>query len=933
MITASSVDFAPATATDVQVRVGSTVRIDLALDLEQTHTQIEVTAGMIDALLPASSNVVGEQVFNDLPINGRRFHDFALLTPGVQVSRAAGHLSFSAQRGIYTNVSVDGTDYNQAFFGGIQGGERAGSAMTLPQSAIQEFQAVTSGFTAEYGRTTAGVVNVSTKSGNNEFHGDGFFQRRHPTLGLVDPFGAKVLEDLRQFGGAVGGALKRDVAFWFFAIERQMSTSPRYVEFPLLDRADRNRGPEAFDYFDSLEEPFESTNDALALTPRLDYQFRNGSQLMARYNYSNGTGVNAVSIGGPKHPRTTDALSNNGTEENSIHFLTTQLTSILAPNIFNHLRFSITREQRPRFANREQPGVSTAIGNFGTRPFLPTIETDVRPLINNSLILQAGSHGIKVGGSFDRVWIDDVFGNNQFGTFMLFTSDPDDVLDILTPGGRIANRFDAPGLYARQMGNTIGMQSLGHGSLYVQDSWRALPGLTLDLGFRWEGQFNQTPRLGNDLLVDRVRETAFPFGSVDPTFLPDSTRQWMPRIGFAYSPPGLSGRFVLRGSAGVFHAVTPPVFFNAATKAFRDPPFNLSVSLPTTAPTIYEQFLQVGIDLNDHALDELPIFSREAIAAVLDGDSLQGAGPTTVHHDFRNPRSVKFNLAMEYGLTGQMVVGLQWMRHRTSFLHGLRDYNLPVAVVRDNDPTRIPFYDVRHRPSPELGPVLVIESLGHADYDGFTTNWKYQGSRTQFAAHYTYAQAHSSDVNEGYFWEPQYSDHAFPQNGYGPSDLDMRHQLTAHAVADLPAGFVWSAILRATSGPPLNPSAGLDLNGDRFAFDRALAAPGRYLGRNSFRNRGMRNVDMRVLREFPLAESTRLEISVELFNVLHLDNVEYGGFNRIYGAGLDPLTGASLGPNPSFGRLRSSTGGYDRNNSQVFGTGPFQVQLGARFHF
>ena len=101
------------------------MRIDVRLDIEQAYTEIEVTAGMIDALLPASSNVVSDRVFNDLPINGRRFHDFALLTPGVQISRAAGHLSFGAQRGIYTNVSVDGTDYNQAFFGGDTG-RRAG---------------------------------------------------------------------------------------------------------------------------------------------------------------------------------------------------------------------------------------------------------------------------------------------------------------------------------------------------------------------------------------------------------------------------------------------------------------------------------------------------------------------------------------------------------------------------------------------------------------------------------------------------------------------------------------------------------------------------------------------------------------------------------------------------------------------------------------
>ena len=266
LVTATSPDFAPATADGITVRVGSAVQVDLELALEATYVQVEVSASMLDAMLPASSNTVASQTFNELPINGRRFHDFALLTPTVQVSPASGQLSFAAMRGIYTNVMVDGADYNQSFFGGIQGGERASHAITVPQSAVQEFQAITSGFTAEYGRTISGVVNVSTKSGGSEPHGDAFYQIRHPRLGRNDPFGAKVLQKLQQFGGSVGGPIRSDRAFWFFAIERQASVSPHYVEFPSLASADRERGPEAYDYFKSLEVPFDATNDALALT-------------------------------------------------------------------------------------------------------------------------------------------------------------------------------------------------------------------------------------------------------------------------------------------------------------------------------------------------------------------------------------------------------------------------------------------------------------------------------------------------------------------------------------------------------------------------------------------------------------------------------------------------------------------------------------------
>lgn len=932
LVTASSPDFAPSTAQGVVVGVGRAVRVDLVLDVETTYTRVEVSAALLDAILPANSNVVASRTFSDLPINGRRFHDFALLTPTVQVSPAAGHLSFGAQRGVYTNVMVDGTNYNQAFFGGIQGGERAGSAMTVPQSAIQEFQAVTSGFTAEYGQTISGVINVSTKSGANSLHGDAFYQLRHPRLGLPDPFGAKVLERLAQYGGSAGGPARRDTAFWFFAFEQQRSDSPRYVEFPLLEQADRSSGPEAYDYFRSLEHPFTATNDAVALTPRMDYQFREGSQLMVRYNYSRSEAVNEVSIGDATFARTTQALSANGTEQDSIHYATGQLTSVLSPEVVNQLRFTVTRERRPRLANGAAPHVGTRLGSFGTQTYLPTVETDIRPVLSDSLMIHAGAHDLKVGGMFDRVHIDDMFGANQFGTFYLFDSDPDRILDILTPGGQIANRFDAPGIFLRQIGNTLGEQRLGHAAAYFQDSWRVAEGFTLDLGFRWEGQFNQAPRLGNDLLVERVRSPSYPAGQVDPAYIPDSVRQWMPRVGFAYNPAWRSGRLVLRGSAGVFYATTPPVWLNDPTKAFREPSFDTSVAVPSGSGTVYSRFLEAGIDLNRHPLADLPVFSMEEVTRVLHGDPYAGASPAVIHPEFRNPRSVKYTLGGEVRLAERSVAGLQWTRQDSSALHGVRDFNLPPAAVRPGDAARIDYFDRARRPAPLLGSVMVTESIGRADYQGVTASWKYTGGSVQLVAHYTYARAFSSDANDSNFWGPEYHDNQRPGDEYGPSILDMRHQFTGHAVIRLPGGFTGSAIARGNSAHPMSPLAGADINGDNYSQDRALQAPGVAFGRNSFRNRGFANLDLRLLRRFGLGDEATLELSAELFNALNLDNVAFGGFNSIYGPGVDPDSGAAVGSAPSFRRLRTADGAYDRSNVQL-GGGPLQVQVGARLRF
>ena len=125
---------------------------------------------------------------------------------------------------------------------------------------------MTSGCTAKFGRPVSGVVNVSTKSGSNDLHGDLYDQISHPKLGVSDPFGGEVLEKLQQFGGSAGGPLRRDKALWFAATNgSSRAFCPRYVEFPSWLTANRKRGPEAYDYFQSLAEPFMQLGVATVL--------------------------------------------------------------------------------------------------------------------------------------------------------------------------------------------------------------------------------------------------------------------------------------------------------------------------------------------------------------------------------------------------------------------------------------------------------------------------------------------------------------------------------------------------------------------------------------------------------------------------------------------------------------------------------------------
>ena len=936
-VVAGAEGFAEASVQGIVLNVGTTVQADLTLQVEETRSEIDVSASLIDPVQSASDNIVNGTAIRDLPINGRRFQDFALLTPTVQVDRQRGQLSFVGQRGINSNVMVDGTDYNQPFFGGIRGGERSNSIITVPQSAVREFQAVAAGYTAEYGRSSGGILNVITKGGTNELHADAFHQVRHREMGLEDPFGAKVLETLRQSGGSLGGPIRRNRAFFFVAVESQSADTPREVEFARLARSSREVGPEAFHLYESLEEPFESTNDAWALTPRTDFHLGGTQTLALRYNGSGATALNTSTTGNPRQSRTNRALSNNGTEKDSIQYFTGQLTSLLTPTLINELRITASGEERPRLNNASTPLVQSTIGRFGARSFLPTVQRDTRVQVNNAVSITRGGHSVKVGIDISRLDASQDFGFHQFGRFILFGSNADQHLDCLSRGGLIENRFDCSGLYLRQIGNLRTDMELSQMALFALDSWHLTSRLTVNFGLRWEAQQNPNPEASNGDLTERVRRADLPFGRTDPAFIPDSTDQVMPRVGFAYRPFDRSRRTVVRGSFGVYYAATPLLLLSDPINNFRETPGNLSIAIPTTERTVYRQFLAAGVDLNQYALDGMPVFPADEIQRVAGGgiDPFAGAQPITMADDYRNPRSMSFTAGIDHAVTPDVVAGAEFHHVSTTHLQRNKDFNLPFPVVRPGDPVMIPYIDGRARPIASLGSVTVRESSARSLYRGLTLSAKYRpGDRLQWEAFYTWSQTYSDDDNERSATGFGYNNPFELGRDYGPANQDIRHQFTSNAVLNLPFGISWSGIARVTSGPPINPRAGSDLNGDRSSGgDRGLRAPGVYLGRNAFRNRGMSNFDIRVMKSIHISERAFVQLSAEFFNAFNADNVEFAGFNTTYGPGVDLRTGERVGPQPRFMRLRNESGDYDRSNRQVPGVSPFQLQFGVRFFF
>src|SRR5215203_2853709 len=244
-VTISASGFAAFTQQKVVVEVGRVTPLDINLSLTGAQETVQVTseAPVINTQQQDFSTNINQTSINELPINGRRWSNFALLTPGAVPDGTFGLISFRGISGLLNNNTIDGGDNNQAFFAEERGRTRI--SYSVSQAAIREFQVNTSSYSAEYGRSAGGVVNAITKSGTNDFHGGAFsYQRnnrwgaRNPLAvrqelinGVFTPVGYKPKDVRHQFGGTIGGPIVKEKAFFFFSYDQQKRDFPGLARF------------------------------------------------------------------------------------------------------------------------------------------------------------------------------------------------------------------------------------------------------------------------------------------------------------------------------------------------------------------------------------------------------------------------------------------------------------------------------------------------------------------------------------------------------------------------------------------------------------------------------------------------------------------------------------------------------------------------------
>ncbi|HET7251375.1 MAG TPA: TonB-dependent receptor, partial [Gemmatimonadales bacterium] len=417
-VTARAVGFNAVTQKDITLRVGQSVDLRLSLlAITLAAVNVEATQAVVDPTKTETSQRIPVQAIAGLPNNGRNYLNLTLLTPNVSIVQGpdGDELTVSGQRGIHNNVSVDGADFNNPFFGEQRGGQRP--PFTFNLDAVQEVVVVSDGANAEFGRASAGFVNVITKSGTNDLHGSlhyyGKFDALSGTPQHTAPSGSiqKFNPDFsqHQFGFTVGGPLKKDKAFYFVAYDQQIynetkqTTRPQSAALDSLVNFLGTRYPVLGGDFGSIAR----TNDARVAMVKLDFHLSEKQNLSLKYNYTWSQQKNGT------FDFDTWGASANGLERDYSNAVNGSLHSYLGSNSTNEIRFQYSREDRPRpYDGPNNPVSRTPFKDtdidfvnafrFGMPFFLPIKDHDNRIQLLDNFSFAKGTHLFKFGGEWNR---------------------------------------------------------------------------------------------------------------------------------------------------------------------------------------------------------------------------------------------------------------------------------------------------------------------------------------------------------------------------------------------------------------------------------------------------------------------------------------------------------------------------------------------------
>ena len=608
-VTVNSAGFSPMSSENVVVEIGRETNLEIALAVGPVTGSVDVSAEapVINTTQQDFSTNINQTSINELPINGRRWSNFALLTPGAVPDGTFGLISFRGISGLLNNNTIDGGDNNQAFFAEERGRTRI--SYSISQAAIAEFQVNTSSYSAEYGRSAGGVVNAITKSGTNDFHGGAFYYQRNNKWGarnplavrqevvngVFTPVGFKPKDVRHQFGGTIGGPIVKDKAFFFFSYDQQKRDFPGLAVFGqngFLNLSSTNRTAllnrgltdgqinNTLAFLASLSGPVPRTGDQKLFLPKLDWTINDQNTLTVSYNrlrWESPAGIQTQATN-------TRAIDNFGDDFVQIDSLNVKLASTVTPTLLNEFRFQWGRDNEFQFSQPPAPGeptnapggrspqtilVGTTTFSFGMPEFLEraSFPDERRWQFADTVTMTQGNHTVKFGGDIN--FVKDIINNLRFlgGEFNYTgatTGLPDFIVDYVNwqTNGAIRALANSSNLQGRcvsaQTTNVFRMAGKCYAGNFNQGF--GLLGLnmkTTDLNYFIQDDWRVTPRFTLNLgLRYEYQRNPDPVNA-NPLLAQtnnkvDDRNNFGPRVGFAYDVSG-DGKMSVRGGWGLYY--------------------------------------------------------------------------------------------------------------------------------------------------------------------------------------------------------------------------------------------------------------------------------------------------------------------------------------------------------------------------------------------
>ena len=931
--------FGTQTASNSEMFVQRTTTQNFALKPGAVSETVEVQAEA--PVLDQQKTSVGMEItpnqVEDLPLNGRDFANLAVLAPGAKpvnsydpTKNRIAVFAVNGSNGRNVNVTVNGIDDKDNTVGG--------PVMQLPLEAVEEFNISTERFSAVNGRSEGAAVNVITKAGTNDYHGSAYVWDTETALNAMDYFsshtntGAPVANpnkpdfSRQQFGGSIGGPVRKDKDFLFFAIERLRE----HTAIPIT--------PTAFNEL-TIAKPLGAQPVSTVPTPyfdwrytgRFDHHFTPNESFFFTYNHQGNNSLN------DQDGNTVDGTQTN-TTTNQLQLINATLNSVLRPTVVNALTAGFQYWNNKITTGQFLPLFSFPDASFGTNGNVPQGSIQRKWQFKDDISIVHGNHSFKTG--VDYVWEPTLGGYFEFNpTLTLGWFDDPSV--ITTNTAKYPQGFATPGALqsmALAGGNPAFQFSAKMFGTYVQDDWKVRHNLTLNLGLRWDKDWglygeNVIPQARTYLALKAINS---PFASSIPD--PDS-KDFSPRIGFAYSL-GSSGRQVIRGGYGIYYGQTfiniPLFMVQQANPVLFTTLFSISHGGvgAACAPQCLVPGTGVQLDSYRWGIDPVPV--PPPPPTVLPN----GSTGRLVDPNFRNPMSQQINLGYSYQVTNSSVIELDLVHELA--VHEPKTVNINPQTC----PTcpRILNGALATAGQPTLGTISNNEAISNSDYNGGTVSYRRRMSHNiAFTSTYTLSWARSYRGSAASFGNTA-SDPFAPLRAvdYGYVPNDERHRWVNSAVVNLPWGFQISPIMQLASARPYNLTEGitdvLGFGSGNGGSDAIVlnSAPNNFTGTSGFtsaqlrtclaaatchelpfdfaRGQGFFQLDSRVSKAFKFGERKELSLMFQGFDLTNRAN-----FGSTYQ-----------------GNIRSSIFGLPTGYITPAGTiipKSFRAEFGARFTF